>query len=192
MALLSRRLSPAVRLTSKAMTDPNAQALVGSLDRQRMIFAWKCSGLDTAGLRATLGTSTLTLGGLLKHMALVEDEYFSSRLPGLDLGHPWDTVDWDADPDWEWSSAADDSPEQLMALWEDAVARSRYAVSEALADGGLDHPAKVWPHGDPPPLRRIMIDMIGGCARHVGHADLLRESVDGLVGEEPSDVGGSS
>src|SRR3954452_587947 len=170
------------------MTDPNVPALVGSLDRQRMIFAWKCGRLDRAGLRATLGTSTLTLGGLLKHLALVEDEYFSSRLPGRDLGHPWDTVDWDADPSWEWSSAADDSPEQLMALWEDAVARSRHAVSEALADGGLDHPAKMWPHGDPPRLPGFIIDMTEVSARHVGHADLLRESVDGLVGEEPSDV----
>ena len=69
------------------MTDPNEQALVGSLERQRTIFAWKCGGLDTAGLRATVGPSTMTLGGLLKHMALVEDEYFSSRLPGLELGH---------------------------------------------------------------------------------------------------------
>ena len=77
-----------------------------------------------------------------------------------------------------------------MRLWQDAVVRSRRAVSEALADGGLDHPVTTWPHGDPPPLRRIMIDMIEEYARHAGHADLIRESVDGLVGEEPGPVGG--
>ena len=69
---------------------------------------------------------------MLKHLALVEDEYFSRRLRGREFGPPWDTVDWDADPDWDWHSAADDTPEQLYALWQDAVARSRAAVSEAL------------------------------------------------------------
>jgi uncharacterized protein DUF664 len=54
--------------------------LLGSLERQRAIFAWKCGGLDAAGLSATLGPSSMTLGGLLKHLALVEDEYFSHRL----------------------------------------------------------------------------------------------------------------
>jgi len=54
--------------------------LLGSLERQRAIFAWKCGGLDAAGLRATLGPSSMTLGGLLKHLALVEDEYFCHRL----------------------------------------------------------------------------------------------------------------
>lgn len=90
--------------------------LLGSLERQRGIVAWKCGELDAAGLRATLPPSTITLGGLLKHLALVEDAYFSRRLHGRTMGPPWDTVDWDADPDWEWRSAADDSPKQLQTL----------------------------------------------------------------------------
>src|SRR5882757_11557605 len=98
--------------------------LLGSLDRQRATLAWKCGGLDAAGLRATVGASPMTLGGLLKHLALVEDDHFSRKLLGRDPGAPWDTVDWDADPDWEWRSAAADSPGELMALWQDAVARS--------------------------------------------------------------------
>jgi hypothetical protein len=160
--------------------------LLGSLERQRAILAWKCGELDTAGLRATLGASTMTLGGLLKHLALVEDEYFSGRLLGRELGPPWDAVDWDADPDWEWHSAAEDTPDQLMTLWQDAVARSRSAVIEALADGGLDRLALyTTSSGESPSLRRILIDLIEEYARHVGHADLIRESVDGLVGEDP-------
>jgi hypothetical protein len=159
---------------------------LGSLDRQRAIFAWKCGGLDAAGLRATAAASSITLGGLLKHLALVEDEYFSRRLLGRDLGPPWDAVDWDADPDWEWHSAAADSAGQLYTLWRDAVARSREAVSEALAGGGMGQLAR-WtsPHGQSPSLRRIMIDTIEEYARHVGHADLIRESIDGLTGEDP-------
>jgi Protein of unknown function (DUF664) len=161
--------------------------LLGSLERQRATFAWKSGGLDAAGLRATVGVSSITLGGLLKHLALVEDDYFSRRLHGRELGPPWDSVDWDADPDWEWHSAADDTPEQLLTLWQNAVSRSRSAVTEALADGGLDHLATgiTNARGEAPSLRRIMIDLIEEYARHVGHADLIRESVDGLVGEDP-------
>ena len=162
--------------------------LLGSLERQRATLSWKCGGLDAAGLRKTLAPSTITLGGLLKHLALVEDDYFSRRLHGWSPGPPWEEVDWDADPDWEWRTAAEDTPEQLMVLWRDAVARSRSSVAEALSDGGLDQLAKfTWPDGRTPSLRRILIDLIEEYARHVGHADLIRESIDGLVGEDPPD-----
>jgi hypothetical protein len=98
--------------------------LLGSLDRQRATLAGKCGGLDAAGLRATAGSSPVTLGGLLKHLAFVEDDKFSRFLFARDRQPPWDTVDWAADPDWDWRSAAGDSPEQLQALWQDTVARS--------------------------------------------------------------------
>jgi hypothetical protein len=160
--------------------------LLGALERQRGYVAWKCGNLGQAGLRATLGPSTMTLGGLLKHLAVVEDDVLSVKLHGNQPCPPWDTVDWDADRDWEWHSAAEDSPEQLMALWQEAVRRSRALVAEAVADGGLDRPANfTWPDGRTPSLRRLLMDMIEEYARHVGHADLIRESVDGLVGEDP-------
>jgi uncharacterized damage-inducible protein DinB len=162
--------------------------MLGSLERQRAIFAWKCGGLDAAGLNATVGASSMTLGGLLKHLALVEDEYFTRRLLGRDFPPPWDTVDWDADRDWEWHSAAEDTPEQLYALWQTSVDRSRAAVTEALADGDLGQLARrKWPDGQAPSLRRILVDLIEEYARHTGHADLIRESVDGLTGEDPPD-----
>jgi Protein of unknown function (DUF664) len=162
--------------------------LMGSLERQRATFAWKSGSLDAAGLRATVGTSSMTLGGLLKHLALVEDQYFSRRLLDRDPAPPWDTVDWTADPDWDWHSAAEDSPEQLYALWRDAVARSRLILAEVLAGDGLGQLARrPWPDGRAPSLRRILIDLIEEYARHTGHADLIRESVDGLVGEDPPD-----
>jgi uncharacterized damage-inducible protein DinB len=158
--------------------------LLGFLDYQRATLAWKCAGLDATGLRATVGASSVTLGGLLKHLAYVEDYWFSQRLHGRDRQAPWDTVDWVADPDWEWHSAAEDSYEQLHVLWQDAVARSRSLVAEALADGGLDRPARrAWPDGRSPSLRWILVHMIEEYARHNGHADLIRESVDGSTGE---------
>ena len=162
------------------------ETMLGSLERQRRIFAWKCGGVDAAGMRATAAASTMTLGGLVKHMALVEDDMFAEKLLGHPPAEPWRGVDWDADPDWEWRTAADDSPERLMALWTQTVARSRAHVAKALAEGGLDRRAAyVGRGGESPTLRRLLIDMIEEYARHAGHADLIRESVDGLVGEDP-------
>jgi hypothetical protein len=168
------------------MAGSEIDTLLGSLERQRATLAWKCADLDAAGLRATVGASTVTLGGLLKHLAYVEDYYFSRRLWDRRLGAPWNDVDWKADQDWEWHSAADDSPGQLMALWTGAAGRSRASVAEALANGGPDQLARfTWPDGNSASLRRILVDLIEEYARHVGHADLIRESVDGRVGEDP-------
>ncbi|MBA2624057.1 MAG: DUF664 domain-containing protein [Acidimicrobiia bacterium] len=89
-----------------------------------------------------------------------------------------------SNPDWEWRSAAEDTPEQLHALWQDAVTRSRALVAEALADGGLERlTRRTWPDGRAPSLRWVLVHMTEEYARHNGHADLLRESVDGLSGE---------
>jgi uncharacterized damage-inducible protein DinB len=158
--------------------------LLGYLEYQRATLAWKCAGLDAAGLGATVAASSMTLGGLLKHLAYVEDVWCSRSLHGRDPEPPWDTVDWDADRDWDFHSAAEDTPEQLHALWQDAVARSRALVAEVLADGGLDQLARrTWPDGRAPSLRWILCHLIEEYARHNGHADLLRESVDGQTGE---------
>ncbi|TDC27046.1 DinB family protein [Streptomyces sp. 8K308] len=159
--------------------------LLGYLEFHRATLAWKCAGLDAAGLAATVGASTMTLGGLLKHLAYVEDHWFSRFLHDRDPVPPWDTVDWKADPDWDWHSAAKDSPEALRTLWEEAVDRSRRSVDEALAEGGgVDQLARsAWRDGRSPSLRWILTHMIEEYARHNGHADLLREAVDGATGE---------
>lgn len=163
-------------------------AVLGELERVRSYLAWKCGGLDADGLRATLPPSTMTLGGLLAHLALVEEGHFARLLFDREPGPPWDSVDWEADPDWEWRWAGEQSPAELMSLWTDAVERSRTIVADALANGGLDQVGKyVTRRGESPNLRRILLDLIEEYARHVGHADLIRESVDGLTGEDPSD-----
>ena len=161
-----------------------AATLLGFLDYQRATLEWKCAGLDAAALGAKTAASTLTLGGLLKHMTYVEDSWFSYSLHGQDRQPPWNAVDWKAQPDWEFHSAAEDSADDLRGRWQDAVERSRSLVAETLAGGGLDSLARrAWPDGGVPSLRWIMCHMIEEYARHNGHADLLRESVDGSVGE---------
>ena len=161
-----------------------AATLLGFLDFQRATLAWKCAGLDAAGLRATVGRLVDDAGRDAQAPGLRRGPWFSRWLHGRDPQPPWDTVDWKADRDWDWHSAADDTPEQLRALWQDAVDRSRSLVAEALADGGLDRLARrTWPDGRAPSLRWILVHMIEEYARHNGHADLLRESVDGQTGE---------
>jgi hypothetical protein len=160
--------------------------LLGALDRLRTTFRWKADDLDTDGLRTRIGASALTLGGLLKHLAAVEDYMFTTKLAGKPMGAPWDTTGWDGSNDWEFTSAADDTPEQLYALWDGAVERSQARLAEALANGGLDQLAHVsWPDGRHASLRRLVCDLIEEYGRHTGHADLIREAVDGRVGEDP-------
>ena len=161
--------------------------LLGFLERQRATFAWKTKGLDAAGLRATLGPSSLTLGGLLKHLARFEDDMSTEWLHGRRQLPPWNAVDWDADPDWDLNSASEDSAAQLYERWRDAVTRSRALFAEALLDGGPGRQGTVAsnPSIDLPSLRYILLNMIEEYARHNGHADLIRESLDGLVGQDP-------
>ena len=111
---------------------------------------------------------------------------FSTKLSGAPMSAPWDTADWDGDPDWDFNSAADDTPEQLYAIWDSTIEHSRERLDAALADGGLDqlvHLARS--DGSHLSLRRLVCDLIEEYGRHTGHADLLREAVDGRVGEDP-------
>jgi hypothetical protein len=160
--------------------------LIGALDRLRATFRWKAGGLDAGGLQSRIGASSLTLGGLLKHLAAVEDYHFTTKLRGEPIGAPWDATGWNGTNDWEFASAAEDTPEELYALWDGAVARSRARLGTALADGGLDQLVHVCaPDGQHASLRRLVCDLVEEYGRHTGHADLLREAVDGLVGEDP-------
>ena len=166
------------------MNGNDVETLVGFLEYQRGTFGWKCEGLDAVGLRATAAASTMTLGGMMKHLAIVEDWWCARCLMGTEAAPWWRDVDWDADRDWEWHSAADDSPEWLREVWGEAVARSRANVKEALAAAGLDQVAKrSLSDGGTPSLRWVLLHMVEEYARHNGHADLIRESIDGQTGE---------
>ncbi len=176
---------PDTTIREPSMNADEVEMLLFALDRSRATFAWKSGGLDAASLIRPHPPSTMTLGGLLKHLALVEERYtidFTGEAPGP----PLDVADH-ADPDWAWRTAADDTPEELYNFWRRSVERSRTAMAKAVADGGLDQAAKYTTSGAgrSPNLRRIVVDLQDEYARHVGHADLLRESIDGLVGDCP-------
>jgi hypothetical protein len=161
--------------------------LTGALERLRTTFRWKADDLDATALQARVGASALTLGGLLKHLAINEDYMSTTKLTGERLGAPWGALGWDgSDDEWEFTTAASDTPEQLYALWDDAVERSRGRLSAALADGGLGQLVHACgSDGAHASLRRLVCDLIEEYGRHTGHADLLREAVDGRTGEDP-------
>ncbi len=153
--------------------------LMSFLDYFRAVLVRKCAGLGHDQLDRTVAASTLTLGRLLRHMALVEDHWFQSVLLGHDLPDTWLAADWEAQPDWEMDTAVDHSPTELVHQFDDAVARSR----EAVHGMDLDTVAVRESHGGATNLRWILIHMVEEYARHCGHADIIREAVDGSVGD---------
>ena len=164
---------------------PEADTLLAFLDYHRATFRSKVAGVDAAGLAATVGASTMTLGGMMKHLTLVETSWFSRVLLGGELGEPWDGIDWEQDPDWEWRTGSTDPAEELLAAYDSAVALAREQTADVLARDGLEalsaRPDRAG--SERFSLRWILLHMLEEYARHNGHADLLRESVDGTVGE---------
>jgi len=160
-----------------------ADTLLGSLERQRATFAYKCADLTREHLNRTIGASAVTLGGLLKHLAYMEDLNFSWDLGGRHLTEPWASLPEEGRGEVVWRSAAEDDAATLYRLWDEAVIRSRAVLSEVLANGGPD--ATYESGGRPCTVRRLLVDLIEEYGRHTGHADLLREAVDGRVGEDP-------
>ena len=133
-----------------------AEHLAGALDRLRTTFRYKADDLDAAGLQVRIGASSMTIGGLLKHLAVCEDNTFTVRLSGAPIGSPWEGTDWDGNEDWEFTSAADDTPEQLYDLWDSAVERSRARLNAALVNGGLGQSVHMaHPDGRHANLRRL-------------------------------------
>jgi hypothetical protein len=173
--------------TDTPLRADEVSSLRGFLDHHRDTFRWKCSGLTQQQLAQPLPPSDMTLGGMMKHLAVVDQSWLEDDFLGRGLMPPFDTVDWDADRDWEWHSARDDTPEQLLALFDEAVRRSDAVLDEALGPDGvgldglsvLDAPDGAGRFS----LRWIILHLIEEYARHNGHADLIRESIDGQTGE---------
>jgi len=160
--------------------------LLGFLDYQRATLEWKCRGLSDDQLRVAVPPTSMTLGGLLKHLAYVEDYWLTQVVAGQPPAEPWTREDWEADPDWDWHSAADDPGDELRALWVERVERSRAVAGSQLSQGeaeALDEAHSAWGGQGRVSLRWVLVHMIEEYARHNGHADLIRESVDGQTGE---------
>ncbi|WP_203567602.1 DinB family protein [Aestuariimicrobium ganziense] len=162
-------------------TGDERQTLTDFLAWQRATFEWKLTDLPDSGWDATVGVSSITLRGLVKHLWYVETYWAHEAFAGTEPPPPWDTVDWEADNDWDWHSATEDDPAWLVEQWKAACASADeiYAAAE-LSEAPLV-PRRSGP--EPISLRWILVHMVEEYARHNGHADLIREAVDGQTGE---------
>ena len=140
----------------------------------------KAVGLTHAELHTPTDISPLTIGGLVHHMAFVEDHWFVFVLLGEEYPEPWALAPWNEQPDWEFDIAADRSPTQLIGQHEASIARSRAALGQC-ADLDVIASRQSW--NQDTSLRWILVHMIEEYARHCGHADLIREAIDGTTGD---------
>ena len=166
------------------MASDEAATMLGFVNYQRDTLRWKCTGLTTAQLSTALKPSTLTLGGLLKHLSAVEAGWLNEFFAGGVVKPSWlDDLDHD-DPDWSLTSATGASPEQLFGWFDESIAVSDQVIEAALAGpDGLATLSQEQKDGHRISLRWIICHLIEEYARHNGHADLLRESIDGASGE---------
>jgi uncharacterized damage-inducible protein DinB len=145
---------------------------------QRLTLQVKCDGLDAVQLASrTVEPSTMSLLGLVRHMAEVERAWFRRRFAGLEVPRRYQT---EADPDADFNGAAADQAavDEAWAAWRDEVAfAEQFTLDHDLDFIGRDS------EGEPVSLRELLVHMIEEYARHNGHADLLRERIDGRVGQ---------
>ncbi len=163
-----------------AMQADEKSMLVDFLNFQRTVLLRKSEGLRDEQGSQTAAPSSLTLKGLLKHMAFVESHWSNYVLLGHDPQSPWAEAPWDDDPDWDFTTANDEPLAELQAryrsAWGDADAIYRAAgIDDLAARPGAD--------GVAASVRWILLHMIEEYARHIGHADFLREAIDGSVGD---------
>jgi uncharacterized damage-inducible protein DinB len=161
-----------------------ATTLLAFLDYQRDTLRWKCSGLDAAQLSTSLPPSTVTLGGLLKHLSVVEAGWLNLTFAGGVARPSW-LAEMDPENDaWSFTTAAGAEPGQLMAWFDESIEVSDRVIAEALAGpDGLATLSVQEDDGTRVSLRWILCHLIEEYARHNGHADLIRESIDGATGE---------
>ncbi|HTC68683.1 MAG TPA: DinB family protein [Acidothermaceae bacterium] len=152
--------------------------LVEFLSCQRLTLQVKCEGLDAAQLaRRAVEPSTMSLLGLLRHMAEVERTWFRRRFAGLDVPKRYQS---DADPDGDFNGDVDDQAvvDEAWAAWREEVAfGEEFTRATSLDFVGTDSA------GTPVSLRELLVHLIEEYARHNGHADLLRERIDGRIGQ---------
>lgn len=162
-----------------AYTATEKEMLCAFLDYHRAVFLHKLEGLSDEDLRRQPLPSTMSLLGMLKHLAYLERDWFQIIFGGLgdELNPPWS----EEDPDADWRVESGESIEQLLALYQAQIEESRQIMAasdlDALSSTNFSYSPKQRS------LRWVLLHVIEETARHNGHADLLRESIDGVRGD---------
>ncbi len=168
--------SPAVQRVNPPGAADERRTLEAFLDFERATLVMKVSGVSDEDARRPLVPSPLmTLAGLVKHLIDIERSYFRIGVAGEDVEDLWDP----ADPDGTWRVGADDRIDELLAAYQAECDAARAAVAQL----PLDTVGRLAPMDGGKTLRYALVQVIQETARHNGHADLLREMIDGAVGE---------
>jgi len=167
------------RFAADAELEGERATLLDYLRAQRLTLEMKCADLDAAQLaRRSVPPSTMSLLGLVRHMADVEREWFRRVMAQSDAP----PVYWSEDvPDADWLGAVADPAvvDDAWRAWREEVAFAEKFVADA-PDLGIKG---IMEDGTSIALREVLVHMIEEYARHCGHADLLRERIDGRVGQ---------
>ena len=149
-----------------------------SLDRHRDAILWKLEGLDDASLRRAMVPSGTNLLGLVKHLAAVEYGWFCETFGRETEPLPFS----DEDPNADMRVEPHETTADVLAFY----ARARAAADQVIADTDLEATGTAW-FGDAVSMRWVLIHMVEETARHAGHVDILRELIDGMVGDHRPD-----
>ncbi|MGA8207078.1 MAG: DinB family protein [Candidatus Dormiibacterota bacterium] len=169
-----------------ALNGDEKTTLSGFLEDQRKVLAWKCQGLsDTQLKEASVPPSNLSLLGLVRHMAEVERGWFRRRLSGEDIARIWCT---EAEPDADFEGVTDADVAQALSVWEEECRISR-SILEGLSSLDVTFSS---PRNPVLSARWMVNHMIEEYSRHNGHADLIRERLDGVTGDFPPEPGSDS
>jgi uncharacterized damage-inducible protein DinB len=155
-------------------TGDEKQSLQVSLDRHRDAVLWKLEGLDDADLRRPMTPSGTNLLGLVKHLAAVEYGWFCQTFGRETEPLPFD----ENDPEADMRARPDETTEEVLAFY----GRARAASDKMIEELDLDQTGTAW-FGDAVSLRWVLIHMVEETARHAGHADIVRELIDGMTGD---------
>lgn len=150
------------------------EVLAGFLDHYRHTLLEICSGLDEEQLRRPMVPSGTSLLGIVKHLAYVERGWFQENVANEPFEYPFD-ID---DPVADFRIEEGETAEAIFALYREACDRSRAALAEASLDDVVQNPDRSRDYN----VRWIVVHMIEETARHAGHADILREQIDGKTG----------
>ncbi len=153
--------------------------LLQMLAFQRDTLRWKCSGLTSKQLAYQHAPSALSLGGLLKHLAVVESAWTGLTFAGGTYSPSWLGEQQEESEGWTFRTAAEDTPAQLFAWLDESQQITEKVVGETST---LDALAQEKPWGEPSSLRWVLLHLVQEYGRHLGHADLIREAIDGTVG----------
>lgn len=162
--------------TDPPISGSEKDVLLGFANFLRETILFKLQGLDDEQVRRPHDPSGLTLLGMVKHLAYVERNWFQDTFLGQDAEYPWT----DDDPDADWRVEPDESTDDIVNLYRQEIAISNRITSEHDLDTVATN---VTPSHEGLQLRWILAHMIEETGRHAGHADLIREAIDGQVGE---------